>query len=194
MEGSVHWADNDLWKLLQTSGVISAIDESSSVLIRRNSEIGALRETQVHVLMEIWESSLFGQWERKEMKYVWKIAGELAFHSTTNLHPHFPMHYAHRFGARMSSSSLHTANIRKKVIISQRFTRMKVKSIVKLFCFPNRKSLEKIKRREDLIREKLNVRAWKLSRKKIKPMRDSLFVSIETARYLTIIWLEADVI
>lgn len=129
---------------------------------------------------------------RKEMKYVWKIAGELAFHSTTNLHPHFPMHYAHRFGARMSS--LHTANIRKKVIISQRFTRMKVKSIVKLFCFPNRKSLEKIKRREDLIREKLNVRAWKLSRKKIKPMRDSLFVSIETARYLTIIWLEADVI
>lgn len=71
---------------------------------------------------------------------------------------------------------------------------MKVKSIVKLFCFPNRKSLEKIKRREDLIREKLNVRAWKLSRKKIKPMRDSLFVSIETARYLTIIWLEADVI
>lgn len=47
------WADNDLWKLLQTSGVISASDESSSVLIRRNSEIGALRETQVHVLMEI---------------------------------------------------------------------------------------------------------------------------------------------
>lgn len=191
MEGSVHWADNDLWKLLQTSGVISAIDESSSVLIRRNSEIGALRETQVHVLMEIW---VFIVWTmgRKEMKYVWKIAGELAFHSTTNLHPHFPMHYAHRFGARMSS--LHTANIRKKVIISQRFTRMKVKSIVKLFCFPNRKSLEKIKRREDLIREKLNVRAWKLSRKKIKPMRDSLFVSIETAIYLTIIWLEADVI